>query len=95
MRANLLPPTIPNRDELRRIRESLGLSQKEFAAAIGFKNPAGEDTVRRWEKDETAKPSPTAWQAIRYLVMVLDLYDDAPDGPEKAKIASLLPECLR
>lgn len=95
MRADLLPTEIPSPGELRRIRESLGLSQAELAHALGFQPVNGETLIRRWEKGIDYRPTNTAWQAIRYLVMVMDLYDDAPEGPERTKIGSLLPECLR
>lgn len=43
-------------DEIRTKRKELGLTQKEFAAALGM-GPNGDRTVRRWELGETSPSS--------------------------------------
>ena len=89
----MVPIDIPTAGDLRQIREGLGLSQSEFGSVLGF-GPKAERVVRRWEDDEAFRPTPLAWAAIRYLVMLLDLYGQLPTGPRTDKIRRLLPECL-
>ena len=43
-------------------RESLGLTQKDFADALGL-GKYGDRTLRRWENKES-KPSPLEYKAI-------------------------------
>lgn len=95
---------IPPPDELRRIREGLGLSQAEFAAALGF-GPNGARTVRQWEQDQGFKPTGLAWAAIRYLFALWRCHqnyeeaDDVPTGDTAIDmsrlIADALPEVMR
>lgn len=48
-------------DELKRLREQIGLSQPEFAAELGV-HPM---TVSRWERGERGIPEPVARLAER------------------------------
>lgn len=91
---DLLSPQIPDRATLRQIREGLGLSQAEFATILGFR-PNGAQTVRRWETEDDFKPTNTLWQAIRYLVMVVETYKSCPPGEKRDKLAALLPDSLK
>lgn len=59
-----------NSTEIKAKRTELGLTQKEFAAALGM-GPNGERTVRRWEAGET---SPTAAECA----FISSLGHDAP-----------------
>lgn len=54
-------------DEIREIRQRLGLSQQTFAERIGV----GIATVSRWEQGHTA-PRPIAKRAIRRLIEEID-----------------------
>lgn len=96
---HMLPISPPVPNELRLIREGLGLSQPELAGVLGFSPLNGHKTIRDWEHGtrdgEPFAPTPTAWAALRYLVMVVELYGELPSGQQKAKIASLLPDVLR
>lgn len=57
-------------DDLRQIREGFGLSQSEFAGALGF-GRNGADIVRSWEKGERRgdpfAPTPSILLLIRLL----------------------------
>jgi len=63
-------------DEVKAKRQELGLTQKEFAAALGM-GPNGERTVRRWEAGETR---PTAAES-KYIST---LGHRAPFAPSSA-----------
>lgn len=90
----MVPFDIPAAGALRRIRVGLGLSQSEFGTVLGF-GPKAERVVRRWEADDAFRPTPLAWAAVRYLVMLMDIYGRLPPGPRKEEISGLLPECLK
>lgn len=90
----LVPLDVPTSGDLRRIREGLGLSQSEFARALGF-GVRADRVIRRWEDEEGFRPTPLAWAAIRYLVIVVELYGQMPAGDRKGKIRNLLPEVLQ
>lgn len=91
----LVSTAIPCSTELRVIRERLGLSQDELASALGFLQN-GERTVRSWEQDPDFRPTPLAWSALRYLLMVVEIYREMDkESSASAKIARLLPEALR
>lgn len=97
MDVNLIDP--PTAGDLRLIREGLGLSQTELAGALGF-GPNGAQTVRAWEYGEKDGkpfwPTPLAWAALRYLVMVVEMYQRMDrESENSARIRRLLPECLR
>lgn len=90
---------IPSPSALREIREKLMLSQNELSRALGF-GPNGADVIRAWEKGERGgkefKPTPTAWAALRYLLMLVEtLKAFGPDHAATAKMRRLLPEALR
>jgi DNA-binding transcriptional regulator YiaG len=87
---------IPTNSQLRQIREHLGLSQAELASALGFRPQRGEHTVREWETDPDFHPTPLAWCALRYMLMVVEIYRETDaESPAHAKISRLLPETLR
>lgn len=91
----LVTVEIPSNDDLRKIRESLGLSQDELAGALGFRD-RGHRTVRAWEEDPKFHPTQLAWNALRYLLAVVEIYRETdPETPAFAKISRLLPESLR
>lgn len=89
----LTDQTIPPPAELKRIREGLGLSQSEFASALGF-GRNGERTVWQWENDPTFKPTGLAWAAMRYLAGLDTMYRHLL-GDDREKVRAILPECLR
>lgn len=67
-------------DEIRTKRKELGLTQKEFAAALGM-GPNGDRTVRRWELGETS-PSSTESAFIASLGHVAPFEQgERPDAP--------------
>jgi transcriptional regulator with XRE-family HTH domain len=90
----------PSPDDLRRIRERLGLSQRELADALGF-TPNGTATIRAWETGERDgtpfRPTPLAVMALRYLDALVLVYNQIPyDDPiSQEKIRTVLPESLR
>jgi DNA-binding transcriptional regulator YiaG len=91
----LVTTAIPDAGKLREIRERLGLSQPELAAALGF-GVNGDRTVRSWEQDTDFRPTPLAWAALRYMLMVVEIYREIDkESSASAKIARLLPEALR
>lgn len=91
----LVTTAIPGPQDLRRIRERLGLSQAELAAALGFA-ASGERRVRAWESSEDDAPTPLAWTALRMMLMVVETSKEPSIGPSAlAKIRAILPECLR
>jgi hypothetical protein len=90
----MVPIDIPTAGDLRQIREWLRLSQAELGTVLGF-GPKAERVVRRWETDSTFRPTPLAWAAIRFLVIVVDLYRAMAAGPAKDKLSALLPEVVR
>jgi len=65
-------------DEVKAKRQELGLTQKEFAAALGM-GPNGERTVRRWEAGETR---PTAAES-KYISTLGHRAPFAPAGEGK------------
>lgn len=77
------------------------LSQTELAGAIGFA-PGGAKTIRSWEDGERDgqpfRPTPTAWAAFRYLVILTMIFRDR-HGPAdlsmQKNLANLLPECVK
>lgn len=88
---------IPPAGELKRIRESLGLTQSQLAAAIGF-GPNGERTVWQWENDDGFKPTGLAWSAVRYLAGLADAHRAAKGANMPllaARIREMLPEAMR
>jgi DNA-binding transcriptional regulator YiaG len=92
----LIPREVPLCDGLRRLRESLGLSQQELAVCLGMKLDSGARLVRRWEHDPACAPSPTAWHAFRYLAIITKLYREMDQGSQGTEIVrEMLPECLR
>lgn len=96
----LISAQIPPPKDLRQIREHLGLSQPELSESLGFSPGKGPQTVRDWEcgfrYGEPFAPTPLAWCALRYLLTVVEIYRGLDkEDPESAKIAHLLPECLR
>lgn len=92
----LVSTTIPTNSELRLIRQHLGLSQMELASALGFRLPRGELTIREWERDPEFHPTPLAWCALRYMLMVVEIYRETDaESSAYAKISRLLPEALR
>lgn len=66
-------------DEVKAKRQELGLTQKEFAAALGM-GPNGERTVRRWEAGETR---PTAAES-KYISTLGHRAPFAPAGGGEA-----------
>lgn len=86
-------PAIPSAAGLRKIREDLGLSQAEFASALGF-GRNGARTIWQWENDDGYKPTGLAWAAIRYLAGLEKLYR-LVDGTQREEIRQIFPECLR
>lgn len=66
MRVHPASPIRP--DDIRLIRQALGLSRRDFADLLWLSHGSGEQTVRRWETGETTPIGP-AVQAI------LALYD--------------------
>lgn len=62
---------IPSPDELRKMREAMGLSQPELAEALGFGPINGPDIIRAWEAGErsgkTFTPKLPTLLAMRYL----------------------------
>jgi len=64
-------PMNENRGDLiRALRQTLGMTQEEFAHAVG----ATVSTVNRWE-NAYSKPNKLAWKAIRELVASRGLGD--------------------
>ena len=90
----MIPIDIPTAGDLRQIREWLRLSQSELGTVLGFGQKA-ERVVRRWETDETFRPTPLAWAALRFLVIAVDLHRAMADGHARDRIAALLPEAVR
>jgi len=82
----------PTCEDLRMIREGLGLSQEEFAEALGFKAETGARLIRRWEGDAKYAPTSSVWKCIKYLVL---LYQVHIGEYEKREITQFLPEALR
>ncbi len=72
MTAAPIPLDIPQPADLRRLREEIGLSQKELAAELGFKKN-GHNVIRDWEAGERDgepfAPSWLAWRCFRLLVI--------------------------
>jgi len=99
VRAKIATTALPTPYELRLLRESLGLSQADMARALGFAASSGPKTVRDWEHGHRDGgpffPSPTAWAALRYLLMVVEIYRCLPSGAHRSRLAQILPECLR
>ena len=94
-----LPKDTPGPEALKDIRLKLGLSQRQLAEALGF-GPNGPDMVRWWEAGYRAgapfTPTGPAWAAFRYLATLVCAYRGMDqESPEAAKLARLLPECLR
>ena len=90
---------IPSANELRRMREELGLSQSELANALGF-SANGAKVIRDWEHgdraDQPFKPNPTSWAAFRYLALLVDIYRRlGPTDPLADRIRGSLPAALR
>lgn len=91
----IVTAAIPSSTELRKIREHLGLSQYELSSALGFREN-GERTVLRWEQEPDYRPTPLAWSALRYMLMVVEIYREMDaESPAYAKISRLLPETLK
>ena len=90
----LVPKDPPLADNMRLLREDLGMSQNELAEALGF-GPNGGKVVRSWESGESA-PNPTSWKAMRYLSMLVAIYR-AMDKEQTATalLGSMLPEAVR
>ena len=59
-------------DEVKAIRERLGLGRAAFAARI----PVNKRTVRRWENNEVA-PSPLAVRTLRQMLEELESPESA------------------
>lgn len=94
-----LSAEIPTPSDLRRLRESLRLSQSELASVLGFSN-GGDKVVRDWERGERGgssfRPTPTAWAAFRHIAILVDLYREEVIFPKtKAYLREMLPECLQ
>ena len=90
---------IPSGNELRRMREELGLSQSELANALGF-GANGAKVIRDWEHgdraDQPFKPNPTSWAAFRYLFLLVSIYRQlAPTDPTAVRLRGSLPLTLR
>lgn len=92
----MLSASIPPPDQLRAVRESLGLSQPELAAAIGVND---DQVVRAWEQGQRQgrpfQPTPLAWAALRYLALAAKLYGQLPHGSTRHVIGLELPEAMR
>jgi len=92
----LIGTTIPGHDELRQIRERLGLSQTELAVIL-WANPKSAHVVRSWETNpDHFRPTPLVWTALRFLLLAVEVYrelDPASSGAKK--IAAILPERFR
>jgi DNA-binding XRE family transcriptional regulator len=84
----------PTRKALWGARESLGLTQAEFAKALGF-SKNGESTVRRWETDGDFHPTPMAWNCIKFLVTLETVYRFLPHGEVRDRVREVLPEVIR
>jgi len=90
---------MPKPANLRKMRESLGLSQTELADALGF-GVNGPRTIRAWESGERDgkpfHPTPTALAAFKYLICLYEVYEDPLlDDVSRGKIYITLPEVLR
>ena len=66
-------------------RNSLGLTQKEFAELLGL-NSSGERTIRGWERNEHS-PSPSKLRDIQNLS--IDVPFKQTDGDYKFKFIDL------
>lgn len=75
--STMMPPMlpldpVPAPDELRQLREEIGLSQAELATELGF-GPNGPDVVRAWEigmrNGKPCAPTPLAWRCFRLIVV--------------------------
>lgn len=74
----VVPFECPPPKGLLALREAMGLSQAELAWGLALaKN--GERLVRRWEEDESFRPTPLAWHAMRFLAIILISLDKKPD----------------
>lgn len=90
---------VPEPHVLLAIREWLGLSQTEFATALGF-GPNGDSVVRSWEKGDRDgkpfRPTPPVAAHIRCLVVLTALYRADKRGSSiREVIAQVLPESLK
>ncbi len=93
---------IPTPAEVKAIREEIGLSVSNFAAALGY--PGQDRLVRAWEAGTRAgKPFPmpgSAIQAMRYLrgiARIVRRYEGGNYGPVRMSddLRDLLPEEMR
>ncbi len=64
-------------DELRRIRMSLNMSQRQLARALRL-GPNGDRTIRRWEQGEYPVTGPASL-ALEYM--------EKENGPKKQRAA--------
>lgn len=85
------PVDMPDGHGLRLMREGLGFSQSELAAALGF-GPNGSDVIRHWEHGyrggQPFKPTPVAWNALQFLVLLHSIY-------KQLELTDPLAACLR
>jgi transcriptional regulator with XRE-family HTH domain len=94
--------------ELRLIREKMGLSQDELAAALGF-GENGRHIIRAWEHGEKDgkpfAPTPLAFNCLRYLSVLAKIADESSPIEEqmrgtvhiwlRQKARAALPEFMR
>lgn len=90
--------TVPTPVEIKHIREALGLSVREFDAALGYATDgrmtmALEAGVRNGRPFEMTGP---ATKAMRYLQLIVLICDTIGDVAWKAlPVSTVLPERLR
>lgn len=90
---------VPSPDDIRRAREWLGLSQDEFAHALGF-GPNGGRVVRKFETPAQVGllpfiPTNTSIIAMRALVVFKMIYLDPVEENVRVLIFEAMPEVLR
>lgn len=86
-RVRLRPPAVPPPEEIRRIRDSLDLSQRVFAAILNV-SPA---TVRAWEQGHRTPQGPSLRLleiADRHPTALLIMVDEGGARSEEANEAS-------
>lgn len=89
---------IPNPNILRKMREDMGISQYELAAALRL-GPNGPKVIRDWETGERSgrpfTPTPLAWHAFRCLALLADLYFTGTlSVAHRKKLEAILPEAI-
>jgi transcriptional regulator with XRE-family HTH domain len=70
--------------EFKKARQTLGLSQRDLAARIGYADKAGRNNILDFESGRREVP-PWIAQLVRYYV--LDIEDESPIGRRARKLA--------